>query len=303
MLEQVPELANPTVVKQFNDHLIAKYGRDALDRNLDSRFYVAEHALWRAKKPAPRKIVPKAAIKRRTTAPARAPARSFNPANETIAILYGDDGKLVPGTKLPARAMRNFANEVGEGLIPVGAGDAKAFALAQQAKRSLYHDVVGTIEDEGKRVGVDVTELRRLNKKISTFAATRDAYADRAARAEQGHTTLGNLGMSTMLIGGGGAAGGLEGAIAGAALDAGRRVSMPVARGLDYGLAKLVQASRAGSKPAELGAMALQLGISREVADRISRGGLGVLGNFGDRLMYGPRAGTAPPDQDEEALP
>jgi hypothetical protein len=211
-------------------------------------------------------------------------AKMYDEALARLRGLYGKDGVIDPARKLSARAMQTYANEVGEGLIPIGAGDAKAFSLAQQAKRTLYHDVVGAIEDEGARVGVDVTKLKQLNRKISTFASVRDAYADRAARGAAGHTTAGNLALDAAIMTGLTANGGLTGLATGAAVAAGRRAGLPLARGLDFGLAKLVQASRAGAPAAKLGQMAIEMGISREVAQRIANGGL---------------AGIAKPDDDE----
>lgn len=213
-------------------------------------------------------------------------ADAYDKALAKLRASYGTDGKIIGGEKLPARAVRNYANELGKSLF-TGQEDPPLRQLAQQ---QIYRDVVGAIEDEGKRVGVDMTELRSLNKKISTIIPARDAFADRARRASEGHTTLGNLAMSASLIGGGGAAGGLEGMLTGAALDTARRIGMPAARAADFALAKLVQASRAGAKPAQLGQMAIQLGISREVADRIADDGIGVLSDFGKRLLHGPGA-------------
>lgn len=200
-------------------------------------------------------------------------ADAYDKALARLRAQYGTDGKIIPGEKLPARSVRNYANELGKSLF-TGQEDPPLRQLAQQ---QIYRDVVGAIEDEGKRVGVDVGELKSLNRKISTLIPARDAFADRARRASEGHTTLGNLAMSASLIGAGGAAGGLEGALTGAALDAGRRLAMPVGRAADFALAKLVQASRAGAKPARLGQLAIELGVSREVADRIARGGLGSI--------------------------
>lgn len=205
---------------------------------------------------------------------------AYDKALARLRSQYGTDGVIIPGTKLPSRSVRNYANELGDGIFT---GEVHP-ALRQKVKQQVYRDVVGAIEDEGRRVGVDVSKLTQLNKKISTFASVRDAYADRAARGAQGHTTLYNNLMSTAMVSGGMAHSGLTGALTAAAVDATRRAGLPVVRGLDFGLAKLVQASRAGAPAARLGQMAIEMGISREVAARIANGGL---------------AGIAQPDDDE----
>lgn len=205
-------------------------------------------------------------------------ADAYDKALSRLRAQYGKDGVITPGEKLASRSMRNYANTLGENLLP-DSMDPQSRTLAQAAKRSIYRDVVGAIEDEGTRVGLDMSELKRLNRKIATFAATRDALADRAVRAQQGHTTSGNLLQSVVLPAAGFAAsgGGVSGLVAGAGLEAARRLAMPTARAADFALAKLVQASRAGAAPAQLGRMALELGVSQQVAGRIAKGGLSVL--------------------------
>jgi len=203
-------------------------------------------------------------------------ADAYDRALAKLRNQYGTDGKITPGEKLPARSMRNYANELGEGLMPA-TDDPQTRTLAMQAKRAIQRDVVGAIEDEGERVGLDMSELRKLNKKIFTFATTRDALAARAEQAAQGKTTAGNLLTSVLLPTAGAMSGSVEGFAAGVAAEGVRRLGMPTVRAGQFAMAKLVQASRAGANPGQLGAMALQLGVSNAVADRISRGGLAAL--------------------------
>lgn len=199
-------------------------------------------------------------------------AEAYDKALARLRAQYGTDGKIIPGEKLPARAMRNYANELGQGLFT---GDVSP-SLRAVAQQGIYRDVVGAIEDEGKRVGVDVTRLRQLNKQISTLIPVRDALADRATKAKAGGTTIGNLAMSTGLISGGAAHGGVEGALGGLALDAGRRAALPAGRMADFQLAKLVQAARNGSTAAQVAGMAAQMGL-RDLAEQITRRGLSAL--------------------------
>jgi hypothetical protein len=201
-------------------------------------------------------------------------AEAYDKALARLRAQYGTDGEIIPGTKLPARAMRNYANEVGENLFT---GDVSP-SIKAVAKQGVYRDVVGAIEDEGKRVGVDVSHLRQLNKQISTLIPVRDALEDRAAKAASGRTSLGNLLTSTSLVGAGAATHGVEGALTGAAVDAARRAALPAGRMADYQLARLVLAARNGSTPAQLAQAAIEMGVSREVAQRIASGGISALG-------------------------
>lgn len=209
----------------------------------------------------------------------------YTKARARLIASYGTDGALIPGTKLPARALRNYANEIGEGVF-TGSESPTFKAKAQQ---QLYRDVVGTIEAEGAKVGVDTGELRRLNQKISTLIPVRQALADRAAKAAAGRTSLANVMTSSALIGGGGAAHGIEGMAAGAAADAARRAALPAGRMADYQLARLVQAARNGSTAAQVASLAAEMGL-RSVAEQIARNGLGALSgtNVQDSAPPGP---------------
>jgi hypothetical protein len=175
--------------------------------------------------------------------------------------------------ELPIRSLRKMATTMGDQLFPGGPPTAQT----TRAKQQVYHAIVDYIADEGARAGEDVSKLRALNKKISTLIPVKEALQDRATRAAQGHSTLGNNLLSAALVSGGAASGGIEGAAMGAAADLGRRAAMPIARATDYAMAELVRAAQNGSRPAQLGKMALELGVSRQLAEAIAQRGIGAM--------------------------
>lgn len=90
MLAQVPQLLNASVVKEFNDHLIAKYGKDAIERTLDHRFFVAEyHAMVAAKPQQPKKKFRVPTVKPRVS-PSPAPKKTVrSPGMQRADAFYG----------------------------------------------------------------------------------------------------------------------------------------------------------------------------------------------------------------------
>lgn len=202
-------------------------------------------------------------------------AEAFDKAKARLVAQYKVESP-VKGTlsldELPIRALRKLATTMGDELFP-----GLPTPATTRAKQQVYRAVVDYIADEGARAGADVSKLKSLNKKIATLIPVRDALADRATRAAQGHTTLGNLAVGTALIGAGAAGGGVEGAIAGAGADLARRAAMPAARAADYAIAQLVRAAQNGSRPAQLGKMALELGLSQQLSEAIAKRGIGAL--------------------------
>jgi hypothetical protein len=153
-----------------------------------------------------------------------------------------------------------------------------------QAKRMIYQAINDTIDDAGaKTPGVNVDRLHVLNKDTSTMIAVRDVLADRSAKAAAGRTSLWQNLFSAGVIGGAvGGVTGSTGAGVGApiAAYAGAKAYGVAQQGLrraDFQLARLVQAARSGSTPAQLAQTAVELGLSREVANQIAQRGIGAL--------------------------
>jgi len=153
-----------------------------------------------------------------------------------------------------------------------------------QAKRMIYQAINDTIDDAGaKTPGVNVDRLHVLNKDTSTMIAVRDVLKDRSEKAAAGRTSLWQNLFSAGVLGGAvGAATGSTGAGLGApiAAYAGKEIYGVAQQGLrraDFQLARLVQAARGGSTPAQLAQTALELGLSREVANQIAQRGIGAL--------------------------
>lgn len=140
-------------------------------------------------------------------------------------------------TPLPASALRNMRNEIGEAAFPNGPPADASFAA--RAKQQIYGAINDTIEDAGRKTpGVDFDRLKTLNKDASALMVVRDTLADRATKGAHGGTSIGTLARGASLLGGGAAAGGLKGALAAAAVEAGIRTALPIARGIDYNLAQ-----------------------------------------------------------------
>lgn len=179
------------------------------------------------------------------------------------------------GDAVPAAALRKLKQEVGE-IAFTNSGSIDV-PFRERAKRAIYGAINQTIEDAAEKTpGVSVEQLRQLNKDTSMFIAVRDTLADRSAKAKAGRTSLFQNLLGAGAIVAGGSAGGLEGAAAGAALVGAKRALAPAYKLADYQLAKLVQAARAGSTKAQIGQVAIEMGLSRaaaeEVSARISRG-------------------------------
>jgi hypothetical protein len=178
------------------------------------------------------------------------------------------------GAKVTASQLRRLKGEIGE-AAQLGQADP---SFATRAKRLIYGALNQTIEDAAANTpGVSVARLRELNRDTSMLIAVRDTLADRATKAASGRTSLFQNLTSAGLTGGGFAAGGVEGLLAGAAVDAGRRAALPLVRATDFQMARLVRAARAGSTSAQLGQLALELGLSRAAAQEIARRGVGAL--------------------------
>jgi hypothetical protein len=193
-----------------------------------------------------------------------------------LAKHYGDGDAIKDGARLTASALRRLKGEVGEIAFKGDApGNTPFRTLAQQ---KIYGAINETIEEAAAATpGVSVERMRLLNKDASTLIAVRDALADRGVKDKSGRTSLFQIMAATSMAGGGFASGGIDGAVLGAVTAAGMKAAQPVARGIDFNLAKLVTAARNGSTNAQLGQMAIELGLSRAAADEIQRRGIGAL--------------------------
>lgn len=181
------------------------------------------------------------------------------------------------GGNITASQLRQLRNEIGEAAF---AGDPTQHTkFGARAKQSIYGALNNAIESAAKKTpGVKVEELRTLNKDMSMFLTIKDALSDRAAKAAAGRSTIQqvmtNVATPSTLAVIGGAGGGLDAAAAGGALGLGvlaaRKLIGPSIKATDYQLGELVRASRAGSPTAKIAQLALELGLSREVADQVA---------------------------------
>jgi hypothetical protein len=98
-----------------------------------------------------------------------------------LAELYGENGEIPAGTILPARAVRTLANDLGESAFT---GDVTTpvpkKTLAQQR---IYGAVTSEIEKAAQKAGLNLDELRSLNKQISTLIPVQGVTAEQAKRA------------------------------------------------------------------------------------------------------------------------
>lgn len=179
-------------------------------------------------------------------------ARAAETVRERFTDLFGDKGYLVafpPGKRIPARALRNFANNVGETAFakdPLVSRPIKA-----RAQQLLYGDLVKAIEEAAEKAGASVTDLRRYNREMAMWIPARAALLERAEKEAVGRSSLTTNLLRTALVGGGFAGGGPAGALAGAAAAAARPVGGRILRESDYQLALLLEAARRGDPRAQ----------------------------------------------------
>lgn len=194
-----------------------------------------------------------------------------------LAKHYGDGDAILQGTPLPASSLRNLRREVGEIAF---AGDASMpTPFKKQAQQLIYGAINDTIEQAAaKTPGVDVAKLRELNRDYSMLKTVLDPLEDRAAKAVGGRhsllSTLTHAGAPVALGAAGFASHGGHGAIEGVALAAAalaaKKVLGPTVRATDYQLARLAEAARGGSAPAQIAQLGIELGLSRTVAPMIA---------------------------------
>jgi hypothetical protein len=210
-------------------------------------------------------------------------AEAVDRFRESLVKSFGTDGKVPDTTKLTGTALRNLRNEIGQ-IAFKSVEDANT-PVGIQAKRRIYGAMNDAIEKAGAAAGVDVARLRQLNKDDSMLLSVLEPLKTRGLNAASGGNTLKETIMHSIApvaaaaAGFGHGHGGVTGAAEAVALAAGalaaRRVLGPAVRATDYQLAKLVEAARAGSTPAQIAQLGLELGLSRTiapvVADKLAR--------------------------------
>lgn len=180
---------------------------------------------------------------------------------------------------IPAAALRNLRNEVGE--VAFGNNPNVSPKFREQAQRAIYGAINETIDDAGKKTpGVDVDALKALNRDTSTLITVKDALADRASKAAAGGTSIGNLLFGNTAFGAGatggfahgGLAGGIKGAVAGMAIDRTVRAARPIARGIDFSLAERTRQLGAPNLAPFAGARTAGLEYAAKVSEGLRKG-------------------------------
>jgi hypothetical protein len=161
-------------------------------------------------------------------------------ARASLASTYGKDGAVPPGTVLPARSVRNFANGIGEAAF---SGDAAAPPKTRvRAQRDLYRAVTDVIEDAASKApGVDLNALKQANRDMSILIPMRDALKERAAKETVGRTSLYSL---------------LKGNVKGTITGEGKNAGAGAARRIDFHLMQAARAQGGTAAAAKLTAMA-----------------------------------------------
>jgi hypothetical protein len=195
---------------------------------------------------------------------------------------FGDGDAIHDGAVLDASMLREMRKGIGQIAFKDIANANTPTGV--EAKRMIYGAINDVINEAAQKTpGVDASRLLQLNRDMSQLIAVKDVLADRSTKAAAGRTSL----FQNILAGtaGGGAIAAATHNPVGAALGAGG--AMLAVKGVklgawmgrygDYKLAQLVSAARKGSTPAQLGQMAIELGLSRAAADEIASRGIGAL--------------------------
>lgn len=105
-----------------------------------------------------------------------------------MAALYGEDGEIAPGTILPAKAVRTLATELGKTAF---AGDVLADpGVRARAEQRVHGAITGALETAAEGAGLDVTELRKLNRDMSVLIPMKRSLQERTTRAETNRESL-----------------------------------------------------------------------------------------------------------------
>jgi hypothetical protein len=195
---------------------------------------------------------------------------------------FGDGDAVHDGAVLNASMLREMRKGIGQ-IAFKDIANANT-PTGTEAKRMIYGAINDVINEAAQKTpGVDASRLQQLNRDMSQLIAVKDVLADRSVKAAAGRTSL----FQNILAGtaGGGAiaaathdpVGAALGAVGAMAAVKGARMVANGGRKADFALAQLVSAARKGSTPAQLGQMAVELGLSRAMADQIASRGIGAL--------------------------
>ena len=195
---------------------------------------------------------------------------------------YGDGDAILDGAKLGAGQLREMRKGIGQVAFKDIAEANTPTGI--EAKRMIYGAINDVINEAAANTpGVNPARLRMLNKDMSQLIAVKDALADRSVKAAAGRTSL----FQNILAGtaGGGAIAAAATHPIEAAVGAGTaylgvklaRGAVNAGRAADWQLAKLALAARKGSTPAQLGQLAIEMGLSRAAAEQIVDRGIGAL--------------------------
>lgn len=179
----------------------------------------------------------------------------------------GGKGFVVGDPRVSANDVRKFASSVadtaffGSPGVPPKAGRE----VAQRVWGELKTLIDRNIDDAAKSIGgAGATELRDLNRKASTLIQMRQAAQYRATREATDSTRLkdrisGGLDLGLALVD-------PTTFVAKKAYDF---VGKPLVRAADSKLAEIVTAARAGSKPAQITQMAIEMGMGRATGEAL----------------------------------
>jgi hypothetical protein len=200
-------------------------------------------------------------------------AKALGAFEDHLASFYGNGDIVSPDKTLNASMLREMRKGIGQVAF-------KDLAEANtqtgvEAKRLIYGAINDVINESAQKTpGVDASRMLALNRDMSQLITVKDALADRSIKAAAGGTSLFQNIMSGAMMGNAkslpdAARVGITRKVIGLGINVGRKG--------DYALAQLVSAARKGSTRAQLGQMAVELGLSRAAADEIASRGIGAL--------------------------
>ncbi len=158
---------------------------------------------------------------------------------------YGNFGHIGADT------MRGLKSTAGKGAF-------EGMPIPGNVKKDIWNVYASAIDRQAKGSGVDVGELRGLNRDMSVLIPAKDALQERATSEAAGRHSIGTHIGRAALAGAGFAHGGVKEAILGAALPEAAKIGQNIVRRADYELASRLQgagsdlASGPGSRVAQL---------------------------------------------------
>jgi hypothetical protein len=133
-------------------------------------------------------------------------------------------------------------------------------------KRDIWNVYAGAIERQAKGSGVNIGELRGLNRDMSVLIPAKDALQERATAQAAGRLSIGSHIGHAALAGAGFAHGGIKEAIVGALLPEAAKVGQQLARRADFALSEGASVPAIGGQAARLYAAS----VSRKMNDGMS---------------------------------